>query len=251
MDVLDLSAATWTDAAAYGSDLAVLPVGSTEQHGPHMPLGTDALTAGAVAEAGAEAFEGEVAIGPTIPVGIAAEHRQFPGTLWISPDTFRAYVGEVIESLAFQGWETVIVVNGHGGNVNALAELCGTLTREEQAYALPFTWFEAVSDRSEMGHGGPLETALLRGTHPELVRENRIEEARAGAAERWGEWVSRVNLAVDSAEFTENGVVGDPGTEDGANDDERGEALLAEAAAALATLLGAVADRETDRPARR
>ncbi|PSP72880.1 creatininase [Halobacteriales archaeon QS_3_64_16] len=250
MDPLDLSTASWTDAAAHDGGLAVLPVGSTEQHGPHLPLGTDALTARAVAEAGVEACSAGVCLAPTVPVGIAAEHRQFAGTLWVSPETFRAYVSEVIESLAYQGWEKVIVVNGHGGNLNALAELCGTLTRDERAYALPFTWFDAIEDRSEMGHGGPIETALLRGTHPELVREGRIEKARQGMAERWGEWVAGVNLAVDSAEFTDSGVVGDPGSE-ATNDGERGEALLAEAAAALAALLEAVAERETGRPARK
>jgi creatinine amidohydrolase len=246
---MDLIEASWTDVAAEEGEIALLPVGSTEQHGPHLPLGTDMLTARAVAEAGVKAYSEDVCLAPTIPVGIAAEHRHFPGTLWVSPETFRAYVGEVVESLAYQGWEKVIVVNGHGGNLNALAELCGTLTRDERAYALPFTWFDAIEDRSAMGHGGPLETALLRGTHPELVHEGRIEEAREGMAEQWGEWVSEVNLAVDSAEFTDNGVVGDPGGEDA--DGERGEALLAEAGAALATLLEAVAERDTARPARK
>ena len=245
---LDLSTATWTDAATHDGDVALLPTGSTEQHGPHVPLGTDALTARAVAEAGADAHAGDVVVAPTIPVGIAAEHRHFAGTLWVSPDTFRWYVGEVIESLAFHGWEKVVVVNGHGGNVDALAELCGELTRDERGYALPFTWFEAVSDSSEMGHGGPLETALLRAIHPDLVHEDRIEEARAGMADSWGEWVSGVNLAVDSAEFTDNGVVGDPGVER-AESEERGDALLNEAATALATLLDAVAEREVERPA--
>lgn len=249
MDALDCSTATWTDAAAHDGELALLPVGSTEQHGPHLPLGTDALTARAVAEAGAEAFSGDAVVAPTIPVGIAAEHRHFAGTLWVSPDTFRRYVGEVIESLAYQGWDRVVVVNGHGGNVGALTELCGELTRGETAYAVSFTWFEAVSDRAEMGHGGPLETALLRAIRPDLVREDRIEEARAGTAERWGEWVSRVNLAVDSAEFSENGVVGDPGS-DSAESEQRGEALLAEAAAALSALLDAVVDRDVERPSR-
>jgi creatinine amidohydrolase len=251
---LDLSTATWTDPAASDAELALLPVGSIEQHGPHLPLGTDALTARAVAEAGAEAYAeehgGGAVVAPTTPVGIAAEHRHFPGTLWVSPDTFRQYVGEVIESLAHQGYERVVVVNGHGGNVGALTELCGELTRSERAYTVPFTWFEAVADRGEMGHGGPLETALLRAIDPESVRENRIEDARGNAADRWGEWVSRVNLAVDSAEFTDNGVVGDPGV-DAEEGERRGEALLTEAATALATLLDAVADCETARPARK
>ena len=115
---MDLFDATWTDAAAADTALAVLPVGSTEQHGPHAPLGTDVLTAEAVASAGVDRYDGDPALAPAIPVGVAAEHRQFTGTLWVSPDTFRGYVGEVIESLAFHGWEKVVVVNGQIGRAH-------------------------------------------------------------------------------------------------------------------------------------
>ncbi|WP_332897986.1 creatininase family protein [Haladaptatus sp. CMSO5] len=239
-----LAEETWTDADALDTTLALLPVGSTEQHGPHAPLGTDILTAEAVAAAGEEAYDDEVVVAPTIPVGIAEEHRQFTGTLWVSDDTFRQYVRETVQSLASHGWDRVVIVNGHGGNINALAEICQTITRHDDAFAVPFTWF---TGNSEMGHGGPLETALLRHTNPDLVHEDRIEEAREGAAERWGDWTSRVNLAVDSAEFTENGVVGDPS----AGDAKRGEALLADAGAALAKLLEAVSERDVSRPAHR
>ncbi|WP_416838628.1 creatininase family protein [Haloferax sp. DFSO52] len=235
-----LSEATWTDVADLDTDLAVLPVGSTEQHGPHAPLGTDFFNAESIAEAGVEAFDGDVVVAPTIPIGIAEEHRAFDGTLWVSPDTFRAYVGETIESLAFHGFDRVVVVNGHGGNVEALAEVCRRVSRTGDAYAVAFTWFDAVGEQSKnMGHAGPLETGLLRHTHPELVREDRIEEAREGAADRWGEWVSGVNLAHDSDEFTDNGVVGDPA--DG--DATRGEELESLAADALASLLDAVETR--------
>ena len=238
---MNLSETTWTDAAAVDTDLALLPVGSTEQHGPHAPLGTDTLTARTVADAAAETYDGEVIIAPPIPVGVAEEHRHFSGTLWVSPDTFRSYVRETVASLAFHGWDRVVVVNGHGGNVPALEEVCATISRQDAAYAVPYTWFEGVGDhRHDMGHGGPLETALLRQIAPELVRENRIDEACEGAAERWGEWVSRVNLAVDSAEFTDNGVVGDPNE----GSKERGEELLALASAALVTLLEAVETRD-------
>jgi len=243
---MHLSEATWTDADAVDADVALLPVGSTEQHGPHAPLGTDALSAEAVAEAGAAAHDEAVVVAPTVPVGIAAEHRQFTGTLWVSPDTFRAYVRETAASLASHGWDRIVLVNGHGGNAEAVREVAADLTRAEVAYALPFTWFEAV-EAPDMGHGGPVETALLRHVAPDLVREDRVEEAAAGAAATWGEWVSGTNLAHDSAAFSESGAVGDP--RDG--DAERGEKLLAEAGAALADLLAAVAERDPTPPPHR
>lgn len=228
----------WPAADDSEAAVALLPVGSTEQHGPHAPLGTDVTAAGAVARAGADVTDVPVVVAPAIPVGVAAEHRHFPGTLWVSADTFRAYVRETVESLAGHGWDRVVVVNGHGGNVPALRELCGDVTRAGDAYAVPFTWFDAVDD--EMGHGGPLETSLLMHVAPEQIREDELADAAAGATDRWGEWVEGVNLAYDTREFSENGVVGDPGEASA----ERGAALLEEASGALATLIERVAERD-------
>ncbi len=241
-----LTEATWTDVRDLETDLALLPIGSTEQHGPHAPLGTDALNAATVAEAAADVYDADVVVAPVVSVGVAEEHRQFPGTLWVTEDTFRTYVREIVDSLASHGFDRVILVNGHGGNVSALGEVAGTITRRDDAYAVPFTWFQAVGDHaSDMGHGGPLETALLRHTRPELVREDRIDEARENGSDRWGDWVSGVNLAHDSAEFTENGVVGDPAE----GDEERGAELLTMATKALVALMDAVAERDVSRPA--
>ncbi|WP_262174809.1 creatininase family protein [Haloarcula laminariae] len=235
---MHLRDATWPDAEAAETDLALLPVGSTEQHGPHAPLGTDSLTARAVADAAEAAYDGEVVVAPTIQVGVAEEHRDFSGTLWVSEDTFRDYVRETVDSLAHHGWTRVVVVNGHGGNVDPLREVCARITRHDDADAWAFTWFDAV-DAPDMGHGGPVETSLLQAVRPDLVREDRLDEAAAEGADGWGEWVSGVNLAYDSSEFSENGCVGDPG--DGSA--QRGEALLDEATAALATLLDRVTER--------
>lgn len=142
---MDLSTSTWTDADALDTDLALLPVGSTEQHGPHAPLGTDTIAAQAVATAGAERYDGEIIVAPAIPVAIAEEHRHFTGTLWVSPDTFRQYVRETVASLAHHGFDRVVIVNGHGGNVDALREVCGTISRHDRAYSVSFTWFDAIA----------------------------------------------------------------------------------------------------------
>ena len=245
---VDLASATWTDVRDADVDAAVLPVGSTEQHGPHAPLGTDAFHAQSVAEEGAAAHDGEVVVAPTVPVGIAEEHRAFDGTLWVSPATLREYVDEVVRSLA-DVTDVVVVVNGHGGNVVALREATAGVTRDGDCYAVPFTWFDSVDsdaaareagvDSVEMGHGGPVETALLRHTHPGLVREDRTERARDEGAPSWGEWVAGVNLAYDAVEFTESGAVGDPT----AGPAEMGKTLLDTAGAALAEVLTAARER--------
>jgi creatinine amidohydrolase len=76
---MDLSTVTWTDVAASATELALLPVGSTEQHGPHAPLGTDTMAAQAVAKAGLDRYDGDALRTPPIHVGVSEEHRQFPG----------------------------------------------------------------------------------------------------------------------------------------------------------------------------
>ena len=238
---MHLADVAWTDVGDADADLALLPVGSTEQHGPHAPLGTDTLDAEAVADATAERYDDPVAVAPAIPVGIAEEHRRFAGTLWTSEDTFRSYVRDVVGSLAAHGWDRVAVVNGHGGNIAALREVTARIVRHDDAYAVPFTWFDEVGEHSsEMGHAGPLETSLLRHANPETVHEDRLEAAAAEGSDRWGDWQGRVNLAVDSHEFTDNGVVGDP-TESSA---ELGAELLDRSAAALCDLLDAIGDRD-------
>ena len=238
-----LADATWTDADAAAVDVVFLPVGSTEQHGPHAPLGTDAFTAETVAERAADAYAGTAVVAPTVSVGVSEEHRQFTGTLWVSPDTFRAYVRDTVASLAHHGWTDVVVVNGHGGNVPALGEVCAAISRHDDAYAVPFTWFDAIGDHADdMGHAGPLETAFLRHARPDSVREDRIDAAREGASDHWGEWVSATNLAHDAAAFSENGVVGDPGVDTAA----RGAELLSRAVDALCDLVDAVTARDAD-----
>ena len=241
---MDLDAATWTDVRDADPSVGVVPVGSTEQHGPHAPLGTDSTAARAVAEAGVEAYETEygavVAVAPTIPVGVAEEHRSFAGTLWVSPDTFRSYVRETVASLASHSVDAVVVVNGHGGNVDALREVCARLSRDDVVDAAAFTWFDVVNADVPMGHGGGRETALLRHVAPHLVREDRVQAAAEGASTRWGEWVGGVNVAHDTDAFSENGVVGDP--RDG--DADTGAKMLQEAASSLADVLNALADRD-------
>ncbi|WP_050047804.1 creatininase family protein [Halanaeroarchaeum sulfurireducens] len=242
---MHLADATWTDLDEADVDVALLPVGSTEQHGPHAPLGTDYLTAAAIADSAAEAAKHEVVVAPAVPIGVAEEHRQFTGTMWVTPDTFRAYVREAVESLLGHGWDRVVLVNGHGGNVPAIEEVAARLTRDHDALVAPFTWFEAVDVDLPMGHAGAVETSILLASYPELVHEERFAAAADDGADRWGDWVGSVDLAQDSAAFTDNGAVGDPGEASA----DVGDTLEEQAREALVSLLDAVLDRSTTTPA--
>lgn len=234
---MELARQTWTEIEDAPPEVALLPVGSVEQHGPHAPLGTDLFIAAEVATRGAARIDADTAVCPPIPVGVAAEHRSFAGSLWVTPDTFRAYVTETVQSLVSHGVSAIVLVNGHGGNVDALAEVAAAVTREEAARCVTFTWFDSLTDPPHpMGHGGPLETAALLAIDETLVHHDRLESATAGASDRWGTWAGRTNLSVDVEEFTENGVVGDPSVATA----ELGEALLEEATENLAEVAAAL-----------
>lgn len=231
---------TWPAVEDLTTSLAVVPVGSTEQHGPHAPLGTDSITAEIIAENAVESFDGEVVMIPTLQIGVSAEHRQFPGTLWLAPDTLRRYIRDVVSSLAYHGFDRVVVVNGHGGNTNTLREIAADIYRDEVAYTCVFTWFESIdTDEYSMGHAGPIETAMIQHHYPDLIDDQRITDASAGAADRWGDWIVGTNLAYDSIEFTDNGVVGDPTR----GDAKLGKEITDAASDSLCRLLDAVADR--------
>lgn len=210
---MNLGDSSWTDIRDLPPEVALLPVGSTEQHGPHAPLSTDVLVAEHVASEAASRTD--AAVLPSVPVGVSREHAAFDGTLHVSPSTFRAYVSETARSAPA---DRVVFVNGHGGNVDALHEASATLTRDDDApFATYWTWWEAADlGDADMGHAGRVETSVLLHLAPELVDEESAEEG----ADSWGDYAETAPLAYDSDEFTENGVVGDP-TEATADEGER------------------------------
>ena len=114
-----LGAATWPEVDAVSpAPLLAVPLGSLEQHGPHLPLDTDTRIADAVAR-GLAARRGDVVVAPALPYGASGEHAGFPGTLSLGLDALGSAVVELVRSAdAFRG---VVLVNGHGGNLAALA----------------------------------------------------------------------------------------------------------------------------------
>ena len=209
---------TWPDVGEYleGESLALVPVGSTEQHGPHLPLSTDALIA--------EGFAREVArrtgflCTSTINVGVSPHHRQFHGTMWVDGPAFRQYIETLTRNLAYHGIDRVIYVNAHGGNVPHLREVGRTLRDDETLYAIEWMWDEGITDlieerfNSPGPHGGPKETALIWHLAPELVKTDQIEAARDGGLIEVDPSVGRkhgARIFYDAIENTENGVFGD------------------------------------------
>src|SRR3954454_20002383 len=125
-----LPSATAVDEAARDADIAVLPVGSFEQHGGHLPLSTDALIACVIAQQVADAYD--LLLLPPVTISCSHEHAGWRGTVSISAVTLYAVVKDIAASLRRSGVDTLVVVNGHGGNYvlgNVVQESAGTGTR--------------------------------------------------------------------------------------------------------------------------
>jgi creatinine amidohydrolase len=210
---------TWPDLGAYFAEesLALVPLGSTEQHGPHLPESTDHRIAEALARTAAE--ETGSLCTPTVNVGVSSHHRQFHGTMWVEPSVFREYVASLTRNLTYHGIDRVVFVNAHGGNVEHLREVGRRLRDDRTAYAVEWMWNESIPDlvddlfETNGPHGGPKETAMMLHIDEDLVREDRLADARDGgltdveAADGTRQFGARTFY--DAIDNTENGVLGD------------------------------------------
>ncbi|MEW1982101.1 mycofactocin biosynthesis peptidyl-dipeptidase MftE [Citricoccus sp. NPDC079358] len=198
-----LADATWPDIhpQTFGgaAPVLVLPVGALEQHGPHLPLDTDTVTATAVATAVAAARP-RAALAPTLPIGASGEHADFPGTLSIGSDALRQLIVEAVRS-STPTFSAVMVVNGHGGNVEALrsaAELCTAEGRRLLPHHLGLPGMDA--------HAGRTETSLMLHLTPDRVR---LEHAEPGNTTPVRELLAEM-MAHGVRDVSPNGVLGDP-----------------------------------------
>ena len=239
----------WPDLGSYfeTESLALVPLGSTEQHGPHLPEGTDHLIAEAFAREAAD--RAGVLRTPTVTVGVSSHHRQFHGTMWVSPTAFREYVESLTRSLTYHGIDRVVYVNAHGGNVPHLREVGRRLRADREAYAIEWMWNDSIPDLvddlfAQNGpHAGPKETALVQYLAPELVHEDRLADARDGgiaSVAEAGTVVHGARTFYDAADNTGNGALGDQ-TDATA---EKGERMFETACEQLVALCDWLNDRE-------
>ncbi|MFB6154289.1 MAG: creatininase family protein [Haloferacaceae archaeon] len=209
---------TWPDLGEYVAEesLAVVPLGSTEQHGPHLPLATDHLIAQGLAREAADRTG--FLCTPTVNVGVSPHHRQFHGTMWVDAPAFRDYVESFTRNLTYHGVDRVVYVNAHGGNVDHLREVGRRLRDDGVAYAVPWMWDESIPDlvsdifETNGPHAGPKETSMIMHLAPELVKAEKLEEARDGGLVDWqnsGNDVHGSHVSYDAAESSPNGAFGD------------------------------------------
>jgi mycofactocin precursor peptide peptidase len=177
-----LGSRTWVEVEASPPRLLLVPVGSCEQHGPHLPLDTDTRIAVAVAEAVA-AIRADVVVAPPVSYGASGEHQDFAGTLSIGTDALRAVLVELGRSAfpdptAGGSFRGLVFVNGHGGNHQALQAAVDVLAGEGRPVS---AWWPSIADGD--AHAGRTETSLLLAIAPEVVGPERPVGATAPLAD--------------------------------------------------------------------
>lgn len=189
---------TWQEVETYlnGSKGIILPIGSTEQHGPNGLIGTDALCAEVIARGVGEAAGAMV--GPTIGVGIAVHHMGFAGTMTVRPSTLIAIMHDYVLSLARHGFRRFFFINGHGGNIATIqaafseiyAEFEGALgvPQDQELRCRLANWWDgrAMSDlakevfgEDEGSHATASEVALTQFAFPESIKQAAMDPPRA------------------------------------------------------------------------
>ena len=192
---------TWTDLWNLAPrPIIAVPVGSCEQHGPHLPLDTDTRIAVALAEGLVSSFEpGDVLIGPTLAATSSGEHAGFPGTLSIGAEIVEQTIIELVHSADWSAG--VVLVNGHAGNARPVQRAVNKLLGEGRRV---LAWWPHI--RNGDAHAGESETSMMLALAPSLVRMSRAE---AGRPEPIVDLIDELRANGVRA-VSPNGVLGDP-----------------------------------------
>jgi creatinine amidohydrolase len=158
---------TWAEVeeALTETDMVLIPVGSIEQHGKHLPLGTDLYAAIEICKLISQ--ETKVVVAPAVFAGLSEYHMDFPGSLTLSPETFEAVVFETAQSLIRHGFRKVLIYNGHGGNGTSVAKVIHRINQTTPAVAVDLSgvseppWTAIAPTASYDGHAGEGETASM------------------------------------------------------------------------------------------
>jgi creatinine amidohydrolase len=237
------------NALAARDAVVIVPVGSTEQHGPHLPTQVDSLLVGEIARRAARlaAASTPVVVAPTVWSGLAEHHMSLGGTLSLDFATFLALLRCICRSLLRQGFRRILLLNGHGGNIAALTVVVNELAVELAAPIATTSYWPLASEafgrilerQKNVRHACEAETSMLLALAPDLVDMSRAADAvgptsrelaevvGSEAVHRWRSFKSR----------THHGAIGDPR----AASASKGERLLSAAAEAVA---GVVANEE-------
>lgn len=200
----------------------VIPLGSIEQHGHHLPLCTDTAQVDSLAAAAEQALGSRALFAPTLWLGSSHHHLDFPGTLSVRPSLYARVLQDLALSVLSAGFRRLFFLNGHGGNevpaAQALSELAVTDPVAREAHLVMASWWSVGKPNpTELGlateaitHACEYETSLMMWLRPELVKADRIRDAEPVPAAEWLSGDKRVGVYRRFALMTAHGQLGKP-----------------------------------------
>lgn len=200
-------------------DIALLPVGAIEQHGPHLPLDTDAFDADHLARRVAEACsDPKPLLLPLIPYGVSYHHDDFSGTISISNETLSRLVREIGMSAARNGVTKLVIINAHGGNTPALSFAAQMINRDAHIFTCVDTGetsdtdVDALAETDNDVHAGEIETSTALAVRPDLVQMSKARRSVPRFSSRYLDFSSKrsVDWYARTARISASGVMGDP-----------------------------------------
>jgi creatinine amidohydrolase/Fe(II)-dependent formamide hydrolase-like protein len=212
---------TWQEAAARLKqvDIAILPVGAIEQHGPHLPLDTDAYDADYLARRVADACsDPKPLVLPAVSYGVSYHHEDFQGTISISNDTLASLVYEVGTSVARNGIKKLVILNGHGGNSPALNYAAQMINRDVHMFVCVDTGETSDIDIDDLVetpndvHAGEIETSTSLAVRPHLVKMGLAPKSVPEFSSRYLDFTSKRGVLwyAHTRRISNTGVMGDP-----------------------------------------
>jgi creatinine amidohydrolase len=203
----------------------LLPLGSVEQHGRHLPVGTDSILAAAVSREAAKLIPRRVVVLPPPWYGLSQHHMRFAGTVTLRAETMMGLVEDIAQSVVAHGFRRLVLVNGHGGNAGLVDVVSAKLGHQYygRARVAGLTYFQLARDRiaklrlsstGGMGHACEFETAMMQYVRPDLVDMKRatVTYPNTGSAYVSTDLLigSRVRTYNDFGDLSESGILGDP-----------------------------------------
>jgi creatinine amidohydrolase len=203
--------------------VVVLPIGSVEDHGPHLPLDTDNFIISRICEEAARQADGEILLLPLIPYGFETHHMDFPGTIDVRMEHLLNFVLDVTKSVAFHGFKRILIADGHGSNMPILELVARRTNLETDSLCAAFIWLSLAtreiravleSERGGMSHACELETSVYLHLDSERVNmEQAVKEMEMPRSEFiWLDLLegSPIRFMDYWTGFSKTGVNGDP-----------------------------------------
>jgi creatinine amidohydrolase len=233
--------------------VAVLPLGATEQHGPHLPLGVDTVLADGIVAAALPLLPAELPVLflPTQQIGLSPEHARFAGTLTLSAETVIRMWNEIGAGVARAGVKKLVLFNAHGGHVGAMDIVARELRAEHGLIVYSVSWFNLPlgdagaqfgADEHRFGvHAGEIETSMMLALAPQQVRMGEAKNFRSTSEQRAADYAILGNgksakLGWAMEDYNPQGAAGNAAAATGV----RGQAVVDAAAGQLALLLAEV-----------